>query len=58
VVGILPFLPIPDSLKPYVQPAALYSFFAGFIVYWIGAKAGLEPRMIAMPNQTVTAQRA
>ncbi len=58
VVGILPFLPIPASLKPYVQPAALYSFFAGFIVYWIGAKAGLEPRRIAMPNQTVAAQRA
>ena len=58
VVGILPFLPIPDTLKPYVQPAALYSFFAGFIVYWIGAKAGLEPRRIAMPDQTVAAQRA
>jgi len=58
VVGILPFLPIPDTLKPYVQPAALYSFFAGFIVYWIGAKAGLEPRRIAMPNETAAASRA
>jgi len=48
VVGILPFLPIRLTLKPHVQPADLYSFFAGFIVCWIGAKAGLEPRRIAM----------
>ena len=26
VVGILPFLPVSDSLKTYVQPAVLYSF--------------------------------
>jgi cytosine permease len=43
-VGILPFLPIPEQWKPYVQPAALYSFVAGFLVYTLLAKAGVEPR--------------
>jgi cytosine permease len=57
-VGILPFLPIPASIMPYVQPAPLYSFIAGFLVYWIAAKAGLEPRTLEMPAQAVTAQRA
>lgn len=58
VVGILPFLPIPDSVKPYSQPAPLYSFIAGFVVYWICAKAGMEPKVVAMPVRTATAQRA
>ncbi len=44
IVGILPFLPISDNVKTYAQPAPLYSFVAGFIVYWILAKAGLEPK--------------
>jgi cytosine permease len=50
VVGILPFLPLPDSIKPYVQPAGLYSFIAGYIVYGIAAKAGLQPKVVAMPG--------
>jgi len=49
LVGILPFLPIPDDIKPYTQPAGLYSLIAGFIVYWIAAKAGMEPKVVAMP---------
>ncbi|HZT34136.1 MAG TPA: cytosine permease [Bryobacteraceae bacterium] len=44
VVGILPFLPIPAEMKPYVQPAVLYSFLTGFVVYAVLAKAGLEPK--------------
>jgi cytosine permease len=47
VVGILPFLPIPEDTKPYLQPAAVYSFVAGFLVYAVLAKAGLEPKLVA-----------
>jgi hypothetical protein len=46
VIGILPFLPIPADMKRYVQPAALYSFIAGFVVYALLAKAGLEPKVV------------
>jgi cytosine permease len=49
VVGILPFLPVSDSLKTYAQPAVLYSFIAGFVVYAALAKAGLEPRTLPVP---------
>ncbi len=48
VVGILPFLPLPADVKPYTQPAVLYSFVAGFVVYWGLAKAGLEPKTVTM----------
>jgi cytosine permease len=48
VVGILPFLPLPPDAKRYVQPAALYSFIAGFVVYALLAKAGLEPKVVKM----------
>jgi cytosine permease len=44
-IGILPFLPIPEDTKPYLQPAAVYSFIAGFLVYVILAKAGLQPKL-------------
>jgi cytosine permease len=50
LVGILPFLPIPAEVMPYLQPAALYSFIVGFVVYTLLAKAGLEPRTIALPK--------
>jgi cytosine permease len=48
LIGILPFLPISEELKPYLQPAALYSFLAGFLVYLVLAKAGLEPKTLAV----------
>jgi cytosine permease len=48
VVGILPFLPVSAALKTYVQPAVLYSFVAGFVVYAVLAKAGMQPRTVAM----------
>ena len=48
VVGILPFLPISEDVKPYLQPAAVYSFVAGFLVYFVLAKAGLEPKVVSM----------
>ena len=44
VVGILPFLPLPADIQPYTQPAVLYSFIAGFAIYWVLAKAGLQPK--------------
>ena len=46
VIGILPFLPIPEETKPYLQPAAVYSFIAGFLVYLILAKAGLQSKLV------------
>jgi cytosine permease len=46
VIGVLPFLPIPEDTKPYLQPAAVYSFLAGFLVYVILAKAGLQSKLV------------
>jgi cytosine permease len=46
LIGVIPFLPLPESLKLYSQPATLYSFLAGFLAYLILAKAGLEPRTV------------
>jgi cytosine permease len=45
VIGILPFLPVPEDVKPYIQPAAVYGFIAGFLVYAALAKAGLQPKL-------------
>jgi cytosine permease len=50
IVGILPVLPIPEDMKQYTQPAPLYSFIAGFVVYMILAKAGLRPPVVQMPK--------
>jgi cytosine permease len=47
VVGILPSLPVSPSIKQYLQPAPLYSLIVSFIVYWVLAKAGLEPRKLS-----------
>jgi cytosine permease len=50
VVGILPFLPLSAEVKTYVQPAVLYSFLTGFVVYAVLAKAGLQPKTVDMPK--------
>lgn len=47
VIGILPFLPVSDAVKSASQPAVVYSFIAGFLVYALLAKAGLEPKPVA-----------
>ncbi len=47
-VGILPFLPISDSLKSALQPAVVYSFVTGFVVYALLAKMGLEPAPVSL----------
>ena len=55
VIGILPFLPVSDDIKRVAQPAVLYSFFAGFLVYVVLAKAGLESKPVPMPAQAAAA---
>ncbi len=50
LVGILPFLPLPAAWKDNVQPAVVYSFLTGFLVYVVLAKAGLQPRVIPMES--------
>ncbi len=42
-VGIIPFLPVSAEVQKYSQPAAVYSFIVGFVVYAILAKAGMQP---------------
>jgi cytosine permease len=48
IVGIIPFLPVSDDIKTYSQPAVVYSFIAGFAVYALLAKAGLQPKTVPM----------
>lgn len=48
LVGILPFLPISEDLKARIQPAVIYSFITGFVVYAALAKAGLQPKPLPM----------
>lgn len=45
VVGMLP-----------VQPAVVYSFITGFVVYVIAAKAGLEPRPVSITTERAVAR--
>ncbi|HEX4168460.1 MAG TPA: cytosine permease [Bryobacteraceae bacterium] len=47
LIGVLPFLPLPEETKPYLQPAAVFSFIVGFIVYIILAKVGLQPKVLS-----------
>jgi cytosine permease len=47
VVGILPFV-LPADAAANAQPAVLYSFVTGFVVYAVLAKMGLEPKVVAM----------
>lgn len=44
IVGIIPFLPVPEGVKTLAQPATVYSALTGFLVYWALAKAGFEPK--------------
>lgn len=47
-VGVTPFIPAFDAYKDLLQPAALYSFVVGFVVYLVCAKAGMEPKTVSM----------
>ena len=46
-VGILPFV-LPAGQAANAQPAVLYSFITGFLVYAVLAKVGLQPKVVAM----------
>ena len=52
IVGLLPssISPLSPEMKSYVQPAVVYSFIVGFVVYYALAKAGLQPKSVAMPK--------
>jgi cytosine permease len=52
IVGILPskFSPLSPEMKSYVQPAVVYSFLVGFVVYFALAKAGLQSKTVEMPK--------
>ena len=54
IVGILPLDVLPITLSPemksYVQPAVVYSFIVGFVVYYALAKAGMQSKTVAMPK--------
>jgi cytosine permease len=57
LVGILPFLPVSAELKAAAQPAVLYSYLTGFIVYAALAKTGLQPAIVAMPQTRMAKAR-
>ena len=50
LVGCIPFdfMPLSPEIKRLAQPAVVYSFITGFIVYMALAKAGLEPKTVPM----------
>jgi len=51
LVGIIPFLPVSQTMKDVSQPAAVYSTITGFAVYWLLAKAGMEPKVVGIQNK-------
>ncbi|HYP05028.1 MAG TPA: cytosine permease, partial [Bryobacteraceae bacterium] len=48
-VGIIPFLPFSDEVKSAAQPAVVYSYITGFVVYALLAKMGMQPATVQMP---------
>jgi cytosine permease len=58
IVGIVPFLPLPEEYRKYSQPAVVYSFIAGFAVYAALAKAGVEPAILAMEAESTRTKQA
>jgi cytosine permease len=47
LLGVLPQIPnVPAGLVQIDRPAPLTSFVAGFVVYWLLAKAGLRPAVV------------
>jgi cytosine permease len=57
IVGILPLgiLPVPADVVRWFQPAVVYSFVTGFIVYVIVAKAGGQPQVVELQQKTARA---
>jgi cytosine permease len=59
LVGILPFLPVSEEIRSVAQPAVVYSYITGFVVYALLAKMGLEPKQVPVGDGGVRApQRA
>lgn len=55
LLGVLPQIPgVPDSLVALDRPAPLVSFVAGFVVYWLLAKAGLRPAVVSESQRMAT----
>jgi cytosine permease len=53
LVGIPEHIPgLPASLLKADNPASLYSFFVGFIIYLVLAKAGMRPPVVEAGNNT------
>jgi cytosine permease len=48
IVGILPFLPLSADIQRYTQPAVVYSFVVGFVLYALLAKLGLQPGVVQL----------
>ncbi len=46
LVGMIPFLPLSETVKSYAQPATVYGALAAFFVYWVMAKLGFEPQPV------------
>jgi cytosine permease len=53
LVGILPS--VAPSLKTVAEPAVVYSFVVGFLVYAVLAKVGLEAKPVSMPAARTSA---
>ncbi|MDZ4798359.1 MAG: cytosine permease [Bryobacteraceae bacterium] len=55
LIGINDKLPIGDDLHKLLQPAVVYSYIAGFVIYAALAKMGMQPRVVPERVQTVGA---
>jgi hypothetical protein len=51
----LGYIPVPADIQPYTQPAVLYSFLTGLIVYTIVAKLGGQPETVPLLKTTAKA---
>jgi cytosine permease len=52
-VGVPEHIPgLPASVLKADNPASLYSFFVGFIVYLVLAKAGMRPPVVETGSDT------
>jgi cytosine permease len=52
VVAILPNDLVGGARFAFITPAPVIAFVIGFVVYWVLAKAGLQPPTVQMPGAT------
>jgi len=45
---------VPADVKTLAQPAVVYSYITGFVVYAVLSKAGLEPQPVQLPVKTAS----